>query len=192
MIEHFTRINYAIGALSAKKLLAIGVPLGSLLGAGLGEMWTGSWGSAGLAGVVGASLTTAFLGLPKVMEQRRKNRESKAALAANELTRTIAFYERELKRAQQGMSFYRSVAVERDLQATMERTSKHKFQSQLSGAEGIISVLCMQLASADINPHEEYHRQTYDQLAGEEDKEIKASKKRIRDSASFDLLSSEE
>lgn len=190
MIDAWARVHYGLAALTWKQLLAIGIPAGGSVAALLEQLVTGNWGSAGLAGVIGAMFMTVMLVTPRLIEQRRKNRESDASISDGKMEKFMQrlerFYEGQITYANTHMGFYRKLAVERDLQASMERNSKHKYQSQLTGAETVIQVLLIQLVQASIEPKMQYHAKTYEELAGEEDKAITESKNRCREAVDND------
>lgn len=176
-----------LGGLSYKAFSTICVTLSAVIGTILGEGLTNQWGSATLAGVIGSSTVGLFLVIPRIMEQRRKSKESVADIAEKITTdafkRIMDVHKAELDFFKQKLADMGKQVADKEMIAVLERSGKHKAVNEWTGALAHIAVIERQLVEAGHKPAKEYTPKAYIEVIGEEDKQIKQVQRESRETA---------
>jgi hypothetical protein len=174
-----------VGELSIKATLALSSSVSATLGF-LGEFArTNQWGSAGLAGVIAATVGGAFVFIPRIMEQRRKNVESFSVVRDKETTALIS---RMADLHKEELAFEKLRSAEANYVASLERQAKHDLLSELSGAQSHNQILVDQLRRLGHEPVIELHPVDYRKIVGHVDEEIKQMRKSAVETAKDSLL----
>lgn len=160
------RLFLFAGGLSAKTFALVLTGSSALFGIVLGEAFTSQASGAALAGGVATVLAGLVLVIPRVMEQRRKSRESAARLQTDLLTKMTEFHDREL-------NFYKCQLAAERLIITIERNAKHAAISEWGAAVNHYQILAAQLRANKLTPDIVLTVKTYAEVLGESDKEIK-------------------
>lgn len=172
------RLLIFVSSLSWKAFAGVFTSSSMCLGLILGEMTTNQLGMAGIAGAFATALAGILLVVPRVMEQRRKSRESDAKLQSDLLTKMTSLHKDEI-------GFYQTQLAAERLIITLERKSKHKAVNEWGAAVTAYRILAAQLRAHDIVPEIEITPKTYDEIVGDEDDKIEdINKARVAESPS--------
>lgn len=174
------RIAAFITSLSIKGLLALSSTLCGVIGVTLGEMSTGNWGAAGLAGVIASGLGAAFVVVPKIMEQRRETKKTYSEIREKEISSTV---ERLSTTCEREKAFLNLQIAELALSLTLERGSKHDAIAELTDAQARNNILSEQLLKAGIEPLVKVHAIDYRQLSGKADNTLREMREKTVEAA---------
>lgn len=162
-----------IAGLPLKTSMWLATGLATVLGAITEEAmtgFTGQWGAAGLAGIIGGCFTATVVLIPKYMEQRRRNKITYAQVRDQEqgaiLSRMSMVHESEV-------AFLKLQVAEAHLVASLERSSKHEVVGELTASQSHNKILCEQLLRAGMEPVVSLHPVDYKTLTAGVDKQIK-------------------
>jgi len=175
-----TRVAVFITGLSLKGLFALSSSICGVIGVTLGEVVTGQWGAAGLAGVVASGLGAAFVVVPKVMEQRRESKKTYSEIREKEIASTV---ERLSSVCEREKAFLNLQIAELALSVTLERGSKHDAIAELTDAQSRNNILIEQLYKAGIEPLVKVHTIDYRTLSGKADDTLREMRKKSVEAA---------
>jgi hypothetical protein len=160
------RLFVFVGDLSSKAFAFVVSGTSLAFSAIIGEVLTNHVGLAALAGGIGTGLAACFLVVPRIMEQRRKSRESNAKLESALLSKMTYLHKSEI-------DFYKLQLASERLIITIERNAKHKAISEWGAAVNHYQILAAQLRANKLTPDITLPVKTYADLLGDSDKEIK-------------------
>jgi hypothetical protein len=171
------RLLIFVSGLSWKLFAGLFTSCSMFFGVVIGEMTTNQLGLAGIAGAVATALAGIVLVVPRVMEQRRKSRESAAKLQSDLLTKMTDLHKSEV-------DFYKAQLAAERLIITLERKSKHKAVNEWGAVCTAYRILAAQLRAHDITPEIQITPKSYEEIVGDEDSKIEQiNKSRIEESA---------
>lgn len=159
------RLILFVSGLSWKVFAGLFTTSSAFFGIVLGEMTTNQIGLAGVAGAIATGLAGILLVVPRVMEQRRKSRESNAKLQSDLLVKMTELHKSEV-------DFYKAQLAAERLIITLERKSKHKAVNEWGSAVTGYRILAAQLRAHNITPEIEITPKTYEEIVGVEDDKI--------------------
>lgn len=180
MLGTFGRIAAFITGLSIKGLLALSTSICGTFGIIIGELSTGQWGAAGLAGVIASGLGAVFVVVPKIMEQRRESKKTYSEIREKEITSTV---ERLSSVCEREKAFLNLQIAELSLSVTLERGSKHDAIAELTDAQNRNIILTEQLRKVDIEPLVKVHQIDYRELSGKADDTLREMRKKTVEAA---------
>jgi hypothetical protein len=160
------RLFLFIGGLSSKAFAMLVTGLSAFFSVAIGEVMTDHVAYAALAGAIGTGLTASILVVPRIMEQRRKSRESAALLQSGLLSKMTDLHRSEV-------DFYKLQLASERLIITIERNAKHKAISEWGAAVNHYQILAAQLRANKLTPDIILTVKTYADILGDSDKEIK-------------------
>lgn len=176
MIE---RLFILIGGLSSKVFAVAVTGTSGFLGVVIGEVMTSSYTLAGIAGAIATVFAGVVLVIPRVMEQKRKSRESAAKLQSDLLGKMTDLHKSEV-------DFYKGRVAALELIVTLHVTAKHDAVSEWGAALNAYNILATQLRARDIEPAVVLNPKTYKEILGESDDEIKKiAKTRVAEAPAF-------
>jgi hypothetical protein len=168
------RIFYAVATSSFKAALTLGTTVSGVLGVILGEIFTGQWGTAGLAGAVAATVGAFFVFIPRFMEQRRKNVVSYSEVRDKEQTALLA---RMADLNAREIAFYKLQVAEAIYVASLERQAKHDLLGELTASQSHNQILITQIRKLGAEPVIELHPIDYTKITKPVDEEIQRLRK---------------
>ncbi len=163
------RFFILIGGLSSKAFAMLFAGSSALLGIVIGEAATNDLARAGVAGAIGTCIAAIFLVVPRIMEQRRKSRESEAGLRADAIHLLVTAHDRDI-------AFYTDKVAALELIVTLERNAKHDAVNEWGSMKDGYLILAGQLKSLGEKPEITIQTKTYREIIGDSDSEIKAIK----------------
>jgi hypothetical protein len=159
------RLILFVSGLSWKVFAGLFTSSSMCLGVALGEIVTNDRITAVIAGGIATGLAGILLVVPRVMEQRRKSRESTAKLQSDLLSKMTDLHKSEV-------DFYKSQLAAERLIITLERKSKHKAVNEWNSAITAYRILGAQLRAHSIQPEIEITPKSYEEIVGAEDDKI--------------------
>lgn len=162
MIE---RLPLAIGGLSSKVFAAVVTGTSGLLGMVTGAAMTSQMWLAAISGATATGLAAVLLVIPRVMEQRRKSRESSAKLQKELLEKMTDLHAREV-------DFYKAQIASERLISALQVKAKHKAVNEWGAIKTAYVILAAQLRANKIAPEIEITLKDYDDIVGDSDAEI--------------------
>lgn len=159
------RLILFVSGLSWKVFAGLFMTCSTFFGVVVGEITTNHLGTAGVAGAIATGLAGLVLVIPRMMEQRRKSRESNAKLQSDLLTKMTDLHKSEV-------DFYKAQLAAERLIITLERKSKHKAVNEWNSAVTGYRILAAQLRAHSIKPEIEITPKTYEEIVGAEDDKI--------------------
>jgi hypothetical protein len=160
------RFFLLIGGLSSKAFAMLVTSCSAFLGLVFGEAMTNDLGRAGIAGAVATGLAAVFLVIPRIMEQRRKSRESAAKLNADSIALLMKAHDRDI-------DFYKSEIAALKLERALLIDAKHKAVGEWTASFQGYMVLVGQLRGLGQKPEIELQPAKYLDIAGEADETMK-------------------
>lgn len=161
------RLFLFASALSSKTFAILVTGLSAFFSFVLGEAVTDHVAGAALAGTIGTALAAVFLVVPRIMEQRRKSRESAAKLNSDSIAILMKAHDRDV-------AFYKDKISALELIVALHVKSKHQAVGEWSAALNAYRILVGQLRSLDQRPEIELHPKTYLEIVGESDQRIES------------------
>ncbi len=160
------RFFLLVGSFSSKAFAMLFTGCSALVGVVIGEAVTNDLVRAGFAGAVGTCLAAVFLVIPRIMEQRRKSRESSAKLQADSIALLMSAHDRDV-------AFYKAEIAALKLERAMLIDAKHKAAGEWFAAVQGFGILVGQLRGLGQQPEIELHPANYIDIVGEGDKALK-------------------
>lgn len=161
------RLFLFVGTLSSKAFAMLVMGTSAFFSGALGEFITSQVSGAAIAGTIGTCLAAAFLVIPRVMEQRRKSRESNAQLNKDSIAILVSTHDRDV-------ISYRDKIAALELIATLHIKAKHKAVGEWGNISTAYRVLLAQLRDKGITPAMEVPIASYEEIIGETDDKIEA------------------
>jgi hypothetical protein len=171
------RLFLFIGALSSKTFAMLVSSSSFLLSAAVGEALTNQAGLAILAGAIGTGFAAVCLVVPRVMEQRRKSRESTAKVQSDATERAAKLQSEAialLMGAQdRDVAFYKAEIAALKLERAMLIDAKHKAAGEWFAALNAYRILVGQLRELGKTPEFVLQPANYLDIVGEADQSLK-------------------
>ncbi|MEY2512007.1 MAG: hypothetical protein QOE26_2770 [Verrucomicrobiota bacterium] len=161
------RLFIFIGGLSSKAFAMLVTGFSAFSGVVIGEAITSQIGLSALAGGLATVFAAVFLVIPRVMEQRRKSRESNAKLQSDSIALLMTTQDRE-------SAFYKAKIAALELIVNIHVKAKHDAIGEWSSMKDGYLILCGQIRALGKEPEIELHPKSYREVIGDSDIEIKA------------------
>jgi uncharacterized membrane protein len=173
------RLFLFIGALSSKTFAMLVSSSSFLLSAAVGEALTNQAGLAILAGAIGTGFAAVCLVVPRVMEQRRKSRESTAKVQSD-ATESAAKLQSDsiallMNAHDRDVNFYKSEIAAAKLERAHLIDAKHKAAGEWFAAVNAFRILEGQLRGLGQSPEICLNPAKYLDIVGEADQSLKAT-----------------
>ncbi len=156
-----------VGGLTSKAFAMLFTTCSAFIGVVIGEVTTNDLARAGVYGAIATCIAGAVLVVPRVMEQRRKSRESAAKIQADSIALLMSAHDRDL-------GFYQSEIAALKLERAMLTDARHKAAGEWFAAVNAYRILAGQLRGLGQQPEFELHPAKYLDIVGESDKSLKA------------------
>jgi hypothetical protein len=160
------RLFLLVGGLSSKAFAVLVAGTSGFFGIVIGEALTNHIGLSALAGAIATTMAAVFLVIPRIMEQRRKSRESAAKVQSDAIALLMGAHDRDV-------AFYKAEIAALKLERAMLIDAKHKAAGEWMAALGGYRILVGQLRGLGQNPEIELHPAHYLDIVGEGDKALK-------------------
>ncbi len=160
------RFFLLVGSFSSKAFAMLFTGCSALVGVVIGEAVTNDLVRAGFAGAVGTCIAAVFLVIPRIMEQKRKSRESNAKLQADSIALLMNAHDRDV-------AFYKSEIAALKLERAHLIDAKHKAAGEWFAALNAYRILVGQLRGLGQTPEFELEPAKYLDIVGEGDKTMK-------------------
>ncbi len=138
----------------------------AFLGIVIGEAATNDLARAGVAGAIGTCIAAIFLVVPRIMEQRRKSRESNEKLRSDSIALLVSAHDRK-------EAFYTDEIAALKLERAMLIDARHKATGEWFSALNAYRILAGQLRGLGQKPEFELKSVDYLDIVGEGDKTLK-------------------
>lgn len=161
------RLFILIGGLSSKVFAAVVTGTSGILGVLIGEVMTSQSGLAILSGALATAFAAVFLVIPRVMEQRRKSRESAAKLNSDSIALLMTAHDRDV-------AFFKDKIAALELTVALHVRAKHKAVNEWGAMTNGYNILAAQLRAHNLKPDLELESKTYADIVGDSDDEITA------------------
>lgn len=160
------RLFILIGSLSSKVFATVVTGTSGILGVIIGEIMTSQFSVAAVSGAFATAIAAVFLVIPRVMEQRRRSRESAAKMQSDLIKGMTDLHERE-------QNFLKTQLAAERLIITLERESKHNAVNEWNAAVNAYQIVVAQLRAHGIEPEITLHPKSYQDIVGQVDRQIK-------------------
>ncbi len=160
------RFFLMVGSFSSKAFAMLFTGCSALVGVVIGEAVTNDLFRAGFAGAVATCVAAVVLIIPRIMEQRRKSRESNAKLHADSVALLTNAHARDL-------AFYKDEITSLKLERAHLIDAKHKAAGEWFAALNAYRILVGQLRGLGQKPEFALQPADYLDIVGEGDKTLK-------------------
>lgn len=160
------RLFLFIGALSSKAFALLVTGTSAFMGIVIGEAMMSQAGLAALSGAIATTFTAVFLVIPRIMEQRRKSRESESKLRSDSIALLMSAHDRDV-------AFYKGEIAALKLERAHLIDAKHKAAGEWFAALNAYRILVAQLRGLGQNPEFELLPANYLDIVGEADNALK-------------------
>lgn len=134
----------------------------------LGEAMTSQIGLSALAGGIATTMATVFLVIPRIMEQRRRTRETSAKIQADSIALLMSAHDRDV-------AFYKTEIAEGKLERANLIDAKHRAAGEWMAALNAYHILVGQLRELGHKPEMTLHPAPYMDIVNEADESLKAT-----------------
>jgi hypothetical protein len=156
-----------IGGLSSKGFAMLVTGFSAFSGVIIGEGITSQFGLSALAGGMATTMAAVFLVIPRVMEQRRKSRESTAKLQSDSIALLTSAHDRDL-------AFYQAEIAALKLERAHLIDAKHSAAGEWMAALQAYHILVGQLRELGHKPEFILQPAKYLDIVGEADESLKS------------------
>lgn len=156
-----------IGSLSSKGFAMLVTGFSAFTGWVIGEGITSQFGLSALAGGMATTLAAVFLVIPRIMEQRRKSRESNAKLLDDSIALLMSAHDRDV-------AFYAAEITALKLERAHLIDAKHKAAGEWMSALNAYQILVGQLRGLGQAPEITITPARYLDIVGEADESLKS------------------
>lgn len=161
------RLFLFVGALSSKAFAILFASSCTIIAALIGAINTNQISGALNAALAGTVPVAICLVIPRVMEQRRKSRESAAQLQKDAIELLVKAQRRDV-------DFYKEKIAALELAVTLHIKAKHKAVGEWDASKTAYQILHTQLRANKIEPDITITVPSYDEIVGETDDKIEA------------------